>query len=69
LPKVLGERRQRDGTVERRAYAEMPPRVEYSLAPLALTLREPLASVQQWAEVDVHDIIAARTMRRRERRV
>jgi DNA-binding HxlR family transcriptional regulator len=63
LPKVLGETRQRDGIVERRAYAEMPSRVEYnSLTPLALTLREPLLSVQRWAEVQVHDIIASRML-------
>lgn len=63
MPKVLGETRQRDGTVQRRAYAEMPPHVEYnSLTPLALTLRAPLVSVQQWAEVHVHDITAARML-------
>jgi DNA-binding HxlR family transcriptional regulator len=38
----------------------MPPRVEYELTPLGLTLRRPLAAIRDWAEAHVHEIIAAR---------
>ncbi|WP_406192551.1 helix-turn-helix transcriptional regulator [Kitasatospora sp. NBC_01560] len=37
------------GLVERRAYAEAPPRVEYSLTELGLTLVEPIAALTDWA--------------------
>ena len=37
------------GLVERRAYAEAPPRVEYSLTDLGLTLVEPIAVLTDWA--------------------
>src|SRR5690349_23077825 len=33
---------ERDGLIERHAYAETPPRVEYQLTPLGHTLHEPL---------------------------
>ncbi|WP_062351700.1 winged helix-turn-helix transcriptional regulator [Herbidospora yilanensis] len=37
------------GLVERRAYAEAPPRVEYALTDLGLTLVEPIAVLTDWA--------------------
>ncbi|MGW4233467.1 winged helix-turn-helix transcriptional regulator [Streptomyces sp. NPDC004980] len=37
------------GLVDRRAFAEAPPRVEYSLTDLGLTLVEPIAVLTQWA--------------------
>lgn len=37
------------GLVERRAYAEAPPRVEYSLTDLGMTLVEPIAVLTDWA--------------------
>ncbi|WSS10435.1 helix-turn-helix transcriptional regulator [Microbispora sp. NBC_01189] len=43
-------RLQGDGLVERRAYAEAPPRVEYSLTELGLTLVEPIAVLTDWAK-------------------
>ncbi|MFE4819486.1 MULTISPECIES: winged helix-turn-helix transcriptional regulator [Streptomyces] len=42
-------RLQDNGLVERRAYAEAPPRVEYSLTELGATLREPIAVLADWA--------------------
>lgn len=65
-PKVLTQTLralERDGLVVRRAYAEIPPRVEYELTPLGLTLREPLAAIRDWAEAHIHEIIAARERR------
>ncbi len=41
---------ERDGLVLRHAYNEMPPRVEYELTELGLTLREPLRALGAWAE-------------------
>ncbi|GAA4473126.1 winged helix-turn-helix transcriptional regulator [Phytohabitans houttuyneae] len=37
------------GLVERRAYAEAPPRVEYSLTQLGQTLVEPIKVLTDWA--------------------
>jgi DNA-binding HxlR family transcriptional regulator len=51
---------ERDGLITRTAYSEIPPRVEYALTPLGLTLREPLATIRDWAEAHVHDIVRAR---------
>lgn len=62
-PKVLSQTLrtlERDGLVTRRAYAEIPPRVEYALTPLGLTLCDPLAAIRDWAETHIHEIIAAR---------
>ena len=62
-PKVLTQTLralERDGLVTRTAYPEIPPRVEYELTPLGLTLREPLAAIRDWAETHIHEIIAAR---------
>jgi DNA-binding HxlR family transcriptional regulator len=62
-PKVLTQTLralERDGLVTRAAYAEIPPRVEYELMPLGLTLREPLAAIRDWAEAHLHEILAAR---------
>ncbi|MGY2009683.1 winged helix-turn-helix transcriptional regulator [Nocardia gipuzkoensis] len=42
-------RLQEHGLVERRVYAEAPPRVEYSLTELGDTLREPIAALTTWA--------------------
>ena len=49
-----------DGLIRRTAYDESPPRVEYELTPLGLTLREPLAAIRDWAEVHLPEILAAR---------
>ncbi|MFE4758587.1 winged helix-turn-helix transcriptional regulator [Streptomyces mirabilis] len=38
------------GLIERRAYAEAPPRVEYSLTDLGQTLTEPIAALTDWAK-------------------
>ncbi|MEU8895622.1 helix-turn-helix domain-containing protein [Nocardia sp. NPDC048505] len=40
-----------NGLVDRRRYAEAPPRVEYSLTPLGETLQEPIAMLTRWAQV------------------
>ena len=39
-----------NGLVLRKVYPEVPPRTEYSLTPLGLTLTEPLGALCAWAE-------------------
>lgn len=46
----------RDGLISRTAYAEVPPRVEYALTPLGLTLHDIVVSLIDWAGVH-HDEI------------
>ncbi|GAA2097629.1 MULTISPECIES: winged helix-turn-helix transcriptional regulator [Brevibacterium] len=52
---------QRDGLIDRTAYAEVPPRVEYALTDLGLSLRTPVAALRTWAEQNVAAIVAHRT--------
>ncbi len=62
-PKVLTQTLralERDGLISRRVYAEVPPRVEYALTELGLSLREPIATVRDWAETNVGAVLAAR---------
>lgn len=51
---------ERDGLLTRTAYDEMPPRVEYELTPLGLTLREPLTALGRWAEHHIEEVLVAR---------
>jgi DNA-binding HxlR family transcriptional regulator len=51
---------ERDGLVSRHVYAEVPPRVEYELTPLGLTLRAPLRALNHWAEQHIEQVLAAR---------
>jgi DNA-binding HxlR family transcriptional regulator len=39
---------ERDGLVIRRAYPEVPPRVEYSLSPVGRSLRPVMSSIYEW---------------------
>ena len=62
-PKVLTETLralEADGLVERRAYADSPPRVEYSLTPLGRSLLEPMRAMRAWAEAHVPEVLASR---------
>ena len=51
---------ERDGLLTRTASDEMPPRVEYALTPLGLTLREPLSALGLWAERHIEEVLVAR---------
>ncbi|MEV4777187.1 winged helix-turn-helix transcriptional regulator [Microbacterium sp. LWH12-1.2] len=51
---------ERDGLLTRTAYDQMPPRVEYELTPLGLTLREPLTALGRWAENHIAEVLVAR---------
>ncbi len=43
---------ERDGLVERTAFAEIPPRVEYELTVLGRSLTKPLAGLAKWASTN-----------------
>lgn len=47
------------GLVKRQVFAEIPPRVEYRLTKLGLSLGEPLCGLARWAEAHMKDIRAA----------
>lgn len=49
-----------DGLVSRKIYAEVPPRVEYSLTPLGETLIPVLEKLEEWAEDHAVEVIRAK---------
>ncbi len=51
---------EQDGLLVRRAYAEVPVRVEYQLTPAGLSLREPLRALETWSIEHLADVLAAR---------
>jgi DNA-binding HxlR family transcriptional regulator len=51
---------ERDGIVERRYFPEVPPRVEYELTDLGLTMCAPVTAVRAWAEKYADAIQTAR---------
>ena len=53
---------ERDGLIARRVYAEVPPKVEYSLTPLGWSLTGPLMAMYEWAAEHASDIEAARLL-------
>ncbi len=53
---------ERNGLVERRAYATVPPRVEYTLTRLGHTLSESLEALQDWSVAHVEEILRARKL-------
>jgi DNA-binding HxlR family transcriptional regulator len=53
---------ERNGLVERRAYATVPPRVEYTLTRLGHTLSDTLEALQDWSVAHVEEIQRARKL-------
>jgi DNA-binding HxlR family transcriptional regulator len=53
---------ERDGLVGRTVYAEVPPRVVYTLTPLGETLCAPIAAIRHWAEAHIGEVTAAQTL-------
>ncbi|MGO4166272.1 winged helix-turn-helix transcriptional regulator [Novosphingobium sp. YAF33] len=43
---------ERDGMLERRAFATIPPKVEYELTPLGRSLIDPLDTLMAWAQTN-----------------
>lgn len=52
-----------NGLIIRRDYGEIPPRVEYSLSPLGMTLKDILMAMHAWAEEHGHMIVGTETQR------
>jgi DNA-binding HxlR family transcriptional regulator len=60
-PKVLTQTlrgMEHDGLVERKVYAEVPPRVEYSLTDLGRTLVVPIEAIRNWAMENMEHFVA-----------
>ncbi len=51
---------ERDGMVLRRAWAQVPPRVDYELTALGASLIEPLGALRHWAENHTTEVLRAR---------
>jgi DNA-binding HxlR family transcriptional regulator len=51
---------EQDGIVERRAFAEVPPRVEYALTALGQSMSEPVLCLIEWADTNHAAIRVAR---------
>ncbi len=56
-----------DGLIGRQVYAEVPPKVEYSLTSLGWSLTESLMAMYEWAAEHREDLEAARRMHEEER--
>ncbi len=52
---------ERDGLVTREVFAEVPPRVEYSLTERGATLIGPASALAEWAIAQYPGILASRT--------
>lgn len=50
---------ERDGLVVRTVYPQIPPRVEYALTPLGVTLCGPIEQLGEWAIAHVDEIKGA----------
>jgi DNA-binding HxlR family transcriptional regulator len=60
-PKVLTQTlrgMEHEGLVERKVYAEVPPRVEYSLTDLGRTLVVPIEAIRNWAMENMEHFVA-----------
>lgn len=51
---------EQDGLVTREVFAQVPPRVEYTLTDLGRSLLGPLRANRAWAQAHVHEVLAAR---------
>ena len=51
---------ERDGLVARVVYAAIPPKVEYSLTELGLTLVHILEAIREWSENNIEAVLKAR---------
>ena len=62
-PKVLTQTLralERDGLITRTVYAQVPPKVEYTLTGLGRSLQLPIATMTEWAEANLHSVLDAR---------
>ena len=62
-PKVLTQTlraMERDGLLTRTVHAQVPPRVDYELTPLGASLTAPIATLTDWAETHLTQILGSR---------
>lgn len=62
-PKVLTQTlraMERDGLITRTVHAQVPPRVDYELTALGASLTGPIATLTDWAETHLGQILASR---------
>jgi DNA-binding HxlR family transcriptional regulator len=52
---------ERDGLVTRQIYAQVPPRVEYSLTPLGWTITNAIDALSEWSKDHSADVTRARS--------
>lgn len=50
-----------DGLIERTVYAQVPPKVEYSLSELGRSMRTVLMALKQWGDANIDRFAAAPT--------
>lgn len=48
---------ERDGIVSRRVFASVPPKVEYTLTPLGLSLARIVDELRQWSESNIEQVL------------
>ncbi|MGP9568047.1 winged helix-turn-helix transcriptional regulator [Halomonas sp. AOP25-F1-15] len=60
MPSRTLKRVEQDGFITRTLYAEVPPRVEYTLTPLGHSFLEPMQQLVAWADTHHRTIVAAR---------
>jgi DNA-binding HxlR family transcriptional regulator len=53
---------ERDGMVTRTVHATVPPRVDYELTELGLSLLEPITALEVWATAHIDDVVEARRL-------
>ncbi|MGX6604497.1 winged helix-turn-helix transcriptional regulator [Micromonosporaceae bacterium Da 78-11] len=51
---------ERDGLISRTVHAVVPPRVDYELTKLGLSLLDLVGALENWAEMHIGDVAAAR---------
>jgi DNA-binding HxlR family transcriptional regulator len=59
---------ERNGLLKRKVYAEVPPRVDYSLTPLGRSFLEPVTSLCAWAQAHKDQLDAAYANEKKARR-
>ncbi|WP_235978864.1 winged helix-turn-helix transcriptional regulator [Zestomonas carbonaria] len=53
---------ERDGIIDRKVFASVPPKVEYSLSTLGESLATALDELRLWAEKNIEDVLRNREL-------
>ena len=52
---------ERDGLISRTVHAVVPPRVDYALTKLGVSLLDLVGALESWAQTHIDDVLAARS--------